>query len=254
MSILSSYYAAMSQDKSAAAGLADAQERQTQAQTNEVAANATTARNATDTQTRLAAPLAQSEIGLRNQQAGLAGSEAGVNVERTQGLKIANKQSLLGLNPLDSFGMGYGVALDGGLLTPGTMQTSRATSAGSSGATAVSPLPSVTTPSAYPPPTYRTSSVVGGFARGTSDVSVPQKPGKTDTISAKLSPGESVLNRGATEHLGSGIIDHLNKLGMMRMAAQDEVAKHAAAIDGHSVSSVLKDAVKQSKKKASARA
>lgn len=54
------------------------------------------------------------------------------------------------------------------------------------------------------------------FSKGTSKV--PGKgSGKVDTVPAKLAPGEAVLNKGAAEHVGRGLIDQLNSIGMQKM-------------------------------------
>ena len=59
------------------------------------------------------------------------------------------------------------------------------------------------------------------------------KPGPTDTVPTMLTPGEAVLNKGAAEHYGSDVIDHMNKMGLMRMKAQSEVAKATGQPDPH---------------------
>jgi hypothetical protein len=73
---------------------------------------------------------------------------------------------------------------------------------------------------------------IAQWAKGTADTQKPSqkasgkglpakgsKAGPTDIVPAMLSPGEAVLNKGAAEHVGRGIIEHLNKIGLMRMAA-----------------------------------
>lgn len=260
MSALVGYYTAMTNDRNAAAQLAQSQARATDVTAGETAANADSQRqlqaaqarglNATAAttqplaaseialrgqqgaligaqagytaaQTRSEPALSASEIALRTAQAGLTGaqaqnagalgqSEIGLNLARIAGTQAGTMQTRLGLQPLDGLSPGIGTAIDKRLLPSGS---------------------------------------VPGYAKGTSSAGSPSKPGKTDTIAAKLSPGEAVLNRGATEHLGKGVIDHLNKLGMMRMAAQDEVAKHAAAVDAHTIPAMAK-AIKSKKKKA----
>jgi hypothetical protein len=68
------------------------------------------------------------------------------------------------------------------------------------------------------------------FAMGTSDIEnnyadgaqkIPGKgTGAHDTVHAMLAPGEAVLNKGAAEHVGRGLIAHLNQIGAARMAEQ----------------------------------
>lgn len=54
------------------------------------------------------------------------------------------------------------------------------------------------------------------YSKGTSKV--PGKgDGKTDTVAAKLAPGEAVLNKAAAEHLGRDTIDLLNAVGQAKM-------------------------------------
>lgn len=54
------------------------------------------------------------------------------------------------------------------------------------------------------------------YSKGTSKV--PGKgDGKTDTVAAKLAPGEAVLNKAAAEHLGRPVIDLLNAVGQAKM-------------------------------------
>ena len=62
------------------------------------------------------------------------------------------------------------------------------------------------------------------------------KPGPSDTVPAMLTPGEAVLNKGAAEHYGTDVINHMNKMGLMRMGAQSEVAKHLGLPDPHAPS------------------
>lgn len=277
MSALVGYYQAMTADRQAAAGLADAQAQQTRNTSDEVAANAASQRGLQATQsglqsaqagaitaklpgeidataaqvgasraqaaslnanTALAAPLATSEIGLRSAQAGLTGAQAGVlpseiakNNASVGGLNASTQQTLLG-NQIIGDDRGryldqvYGVPSNS--LTPGNIFTTAARGI-------------------FGQQQQPINRAEGGMA---SSGGKGKDPKGTDTIPAMLSPGEAILNRGATEHLGGGIIDHLNKLGMMRMAAQDEVKAHADAIDGHSVSAVHKAAMKSRKAKA----
>lgn len=64
-----------------------------------------------------------------------------------------------------------------------------------------------------------------GFAKGTDAVpdqqelqASPETNGATDTVPALLTPGEAVLNKAAAEHVGRGLIQHLNNLGLTKMA------------------------------------
>lgn len=67
-----------------------------------------------------------------------------------------------------------------------------------------------------PDPKVRNPKGVQKFAGGTAKV--PGKgTGKVDTVPAMLAPGEAVLNKGAAEHVGRGLIGMLNQIGKMRM-------------------------------------
>ena len=60
-----------------------------------------------------------------------------------------------------------------------------------------------------------------GHASGTSKIP-GEGSGKVDTVPAMLAPGEAVLNKGAAEHMGRGMIKQLNDLGLAKMGvAQD---------------------------------
>lgn len=54
------------------------------------------------------------------------------------------------------------------------------------------------------------------YAQGTARVP-GHGDGTVDTVDAKLAPGEAVLNKAAAEMLGRGLIDLLNKHGMLQM-------------------------------------
>ena len=55
-----------------------------------------------------------------------------------------------------------------------------------------------------------------GYKRGTARV--PGKgDGTKDTVKAKLAPGEAVLNKGAADHMGRGLIAALNHVGAQRL-------------------------------------
>ena len=64
-----------------------------------------------------------------------------------------------------------------------------------------------------------------GFAKGGIAGRDKAKPAKVDTVSAELEPGEAVLNKHAVDHYGSSVIDHMNRMGLMRQAAHKEVEK-----------------------------
>lgn len=58
----------------------------------------------------------------------------------------------------------------------------------------------------------------GGYGLRMGTARVPGKgDGTKDTVKAKLAPGEAVLNKGAAEHLGRGLIAALNKHGAAKM-------------------------------------
>ncbi len=62
----------------------------------------------------------------------------------------------------------------------------------------------------------RANSGIPGYAKGTAKV--PGKgSGKVDTVKAKLAPGEAVLNKGAAETMGRGMIAALNAHGAAKM-------------------------------------
>lgn len=74
-----------------------------------------------------------------------------------------------------------------------------------------------------------------------------QKPGPTDTVPAMLTPGEAVLNKGAVHHYGTDVIEHMNKMGLLRMGAQSEVAKHLGLPDPHAPPPKASNAKKKGK-------
>jgi hypothetical protein len=58
-----------------------------------------------------------------------------------------------------------------------------------------------------------------GFSGGTARI--PGKgDGSVDTVPAVLASGEAVLNKGAAEHIGRGLIAHLNAIGVAKMTAE----------------------------------
>lgn len=140
--------------------------------------------------------LAQAEIQQRGAQAGLLGSEAGV------------QRSLLGpVSP--GFLAGYE------RMSAPMVQTSPNFTPGPGQATSGGPMNTDKT----------------GYAAGTSRV--PGKGGPTeDNVSAHLSSGEAVLNKAAAEHLGRTTIDLLNAIGEQKMGLIDGGAETTKATPG----------------------
>ena len=64
------------------------------------------------------------------------------------------------------------------------------------------------------------------YASGTTRVP-GHGDGTVDTVPAMLAPGEAVLNKGAAEHVGRGLIDHLNAVGAAKMGMAEPVQKFA---------------------------
>lgn len=87
-----------------------------------------------------------------------------------------------------------------------------------------------------------------GFAKGGIAGVDKAKPAAADTISAKLAPGEAVLNKGAVHHYGSDVIDHMNKMGLMNMAAHSEHAKAMGYPDPHAPPKSAKRDARKAKK------
>lgn len=213
MSALAAYYQAMAREADQKGPLYAAQAALTTNQAEQVAPTAEASRGLTAAQTGLAgaeastiAPKAQAEIeqmGAQSQNLRAQGSTILPSFDLTSQLQRAQiGTQLLQQTPLSSFDPRLG-----GLAT-------RAVFPDGSGDAL-------------------------HFATGTADVPAKgakpaaKKLAKTDTVPAMLAPGEAVLNRGAAEHLGRHVIHHMNKLGLLRMAAQDEIKNHAALVDMH---------------------
>lgn len=84
----------------------------------------------------------------------------------------------------------------------------------------------------------------GGLEKGgivAKDGKLPPA-GKTDTVPALLAPGEAVLNKHAVDHYGSDVIDHMNRMGLLRGAAHDELKALTKSMKG------TKDKAKSKKK------
>jgi hypothetical protein len=76
---------------------------------------------------------------------------------------------------------------------------------------------------------------LNNFSKGTDNVKGPApKAGAktTDTTPAMLTPGEAVLNKAATEHLGRDTIDVLNAIGNIKLG-QTDVAQQPAGPPTH---------------------
>ena len=228
MSALADYYSAMANDRNAAVGLAQAQTRSVNAATSELPANDEADRQAKSASSYLATeqgktlgPQAASEIAGRDASTATTGitnaflpkltsADLAQKVASTMQTGISNDQQA---SLLQAYGRGLQPAVSS--LFPGNALGS----------------------GFGIPPGGREK---GGKVYANEGGKNPKNgsPGKTDTVPMMMAPGESVLNAGATEHLGGGVIDHLNKLGLMRMAAKAELKDHVKSVKGHSLSSM----------------
>lgn len=170
------------------------------------------------------APLARSEIGLRGAQGGYYGAETrNIDAQHNPGnldygTLVTHARKIWGL--------------------PDEAPPSTAVSPiAITGASQPSILPAVpvSTPSALPPPPqwaqdYQQDAAQDegdGYSSGTSKV--PGKgSGKVDTVPAMLAPGEAVLNKGAAEHMGRGMIAAVNKIGLARMGVAPDAKSGSA--------------------------
>lgn len=149
--------------------------------------------NQMDVQSRLAPQLAQSSIGLQGTQAadnmaraGLAQAQIPLTYEQTNAARSDNRMGG-GLSAVNAAGDLYQY---GRTLKP---------------------------PGQYNVDTSNVNwNAVPLHAAGISKI--PGKgDGTVDKVPAILAPGEAVLNKGAAEHVGRGLIDHLNAVGAAKM-------------------------------------
>lgn len=90
--------------------------------------------------------------------------------------------------------------------------------------------------------------MIGNNARGLEKGGIVAKDGKlppagkTDTVPALLAPGEAVLNKHAVDHYGSDVIEHMNRMGLLRGAAHEELKALTKSMKG------TKDKAKSKKK------
>lgn len=218
MSVLAGYYQASTAEKYANTGL-------TQAQTSQVAANADAGRAAqysqanannaaasrSNAETAQVAPNAQASRALQGAQVGLTGAQAGLVSTQANVLPgVSQTENALRISQTNMSDYNLNGANNG----PTTSDNGHIISL----------------------PTYPEQ----GDAKGGKVVSQAQvnkgkggKPGPTDTVQAALTPGEIVLNKGAVEHYGSDVIAHMNRMGLMRMAATSEAHQAAGLPDPH---------------------
>ncbi len=90
------------------------------------------------------------------------------------------------------------------------------------------------------PPSYGPTSLTPGMKEGEIKLyssGTPRVPGHgdgtVDTVDAKLAPGEAVLNKAAAEMLGRGLIDLLNKHGMLQMGMPEPDADDMEEPEGY---------------------
>lgn len=198
MSALADLYAAQAAEARNRMGLTTAQTSLTDQEANEFGQTAAAKRALLGAQTSLTTnqasqvvPMDQSLIGLHTAQSGLYGAQAGV----------------------------VGPEATSNLLTQGVNRGILGSQLG-------------VFPDAFAPHFAAGTGDVpkGGKAKGGKGKSAqPKADTRTDTVPALLSPGEAVLNRGAAEHVGRGIIAHLNAIGLQRMAQQGLASPAPAA-------------------------
>ena len=206
----------------AQAGAAQAGAVKTGLEAGQVGADASARRGLEGAQTSLfgnqagvVAPNAQSEIASRN-----AGTQGQILSNLASPLKTA---SGLATDALQRQGYAY-QNLPSASLGPATDTIG---SLGGTGSTAGI--------SGGGDPTKIQGDETGGMILNAKDAALgkAKKPGPTDTVPVMLTPGEAVLNKGAADHYGPALIEHMNKMGLMRMGAQTEAAKHLGLPDPH---------------------
>lgn len=215
---------------------------QTQTEPMEAAARATAARGAgaagfgqaaLSQANALQVPgLAQSEIGERTAQAqDLVGhnwlQHIQGNMYDPNGPQARDANAAANLRWFGDAGYGYMGAGTDGSAAPGT-SGSRWSIPGLAPAGSTAPVPSggnvvngnPMAPGAFSA-TGRIETAGGNAGQPRYDTGTSQVPGdgspKVDSVSAKLAPGEAVLNAAAAEHLGRSTIDFLNAIGAHKM-------------------------------------
>jgi hypothetical protein len=240
MSALVGYYQALAQEALSKAPLNSAQAGLISNEAAEVGQNAAAARGvqaATAAATRASAfkttqeggqvaPIAQSEIGLRGAQAGYSGALAKA---ANAPFDPANLSFEARVKDFNTLGHPYEVPAPAAsaLGTSSPINTSTYRSIGDGG-----PQGSATASVAVQPRPQWADDYMqdrqqdAGYSSGTSHVP-GQGDGTVDTVPAMLAPGEAVLNKGAAEHMGRGMIAAVNKIGLARMAASSSGAPDA---------------------------
>ena len=147
----------------------------------------------TDMQSRLAPQIAQSAMDLQRTQgldntarAGLTQSQIGMTNAQTEDINSGLR------SPLSAVNAAGDAWQQGRMLRPNTP------------------------PAQWP---YNYTNFGGGYhpySGGTSKVP-GHGDGTVDKVPAMLAPGEAVLNKGAAEHVGRGLISHLNAIGAAKM-------------------------------------
>lgn len=303
MSALADYYAAMANDRNAAAALQRSQAYENPANSEAdraakyaQASQGTAGANLANTQAKVLPGQADSENLARGASAGLANAQAAAvpaataseiaqrNVEtrnaaltgqgiiptlqadlaqksaQTAGALIQNQQQGSLLTP---YAPGFGPTLrdafpNAGLDGGGGFAPSSAPGGAPGGALGLA-VHNVTSSVLDPNATYtqdrdpltglpKTHLSKGGMVTG-KPTKEQAKPNAKDTVPTMLEKGEAVLNKGAVEHVGPSVIAHLNKLGLLRMAAHEEVQNHFKALQGHTLAKlgVTKSSAKSSK-------
>lgn len=250
MSLLAAYYDAVNAEKYAARDNLWANARNTDAQTGEVAADHAAQRGLQNSQAgeagqrgRLAGAQA-GQVGLNDAaQRNLQGSQAGLYGMQTKVLPgVSASENALRAAQAGGIDTAAQVASQGlGLSTLG-------------GNVGDAPGSSNDDPTGAPGDTSEKDPTQGDSKGGKikTEKQVLQgkanKPGPTDTVPAMLTPGEAVLNKGAAEHYGSDVIDHMNRMGLLRMGAQSEHAAIHGQPDPHAKPPAESDAKKKGAK------
>ena len=192
MSALADYYAAQANEHNAQVPLLSQQARQVGIQADDLSANDAAA-NA-DRYASAGLATAQSKSLLAKTPGEIAATYAGAGLQGAQATSIAGK------TPYEIAGLG---------LSNDQASASFGTGGSGLGAALANAI--------------KNKSV--GFEKGGMVGRDKAKPGKTDTVPTMLAPGEAVINKGAVDHYGSDVIDHMNKMGLMRTKAHKEVSK-----------------------------
>jgi hypothetical protein len=249
MSVLGDYYRAQIQDL-AAKQTGAAQERALQQSAqgsidnlrNAQADAARSGARQNDAQTGQLGADSAAKRGLLGAQAGQIGAQTGqsfgqsqadlgLTQSKTRGLDIANQFAPLQLtSDLDTAAVNR-QATKSTYSPTGNVDTAPLSSAGGS----VGAAPG-TGLGAFPNRSnvdYTQGDATGGMILSKKDAvqGKAKKPGPTDTVPAMLTPGEAVLNKGAVDHFGPDLVQHMNNMGLMKMGAHADAAQAAGLPD-----------------------